>query len=115
MDRHQLHAVVPRLPLFGLRIPQPLKGNARTLKALSHRRTHKRRGVEHADVAQCIELEADEGKSPKTRLDWPLEFKDEALSRLLALNVERAAAERAAGLTPSTVEDDEELDDEDAE
>lgn len=59
-----------------------------------------------------IELEAEEGKSPKTRFDWPPEFKDEVFARLLALNAERAAAERAAGLTPSTTDDDEELDDE---
>jgi hypothetical protein len=60
---------------------------------------------------EFIELDADDGKSPKTRLDWPLEFKDEVLARLLALNVERAAAERAAGLAPSTTDDEEESDD----
>ena len=48
---------------------------------------------------EFIEQDADEGKTPKTRLDWPAEFKDEVLARLLALNAERAAAERAAGLT----------------
>ena len=59
---------------------------------------------------EFIEQDADEGKTPKTRLDWPAEFKDEVLARLLALNAERAAAERAAGLT---VEDeDEEIGDE---
>ena len=31
------------------------------------------------------------------RLFWPGEFRDEMLSRLLALNAERASAERAAG------------------
>jgi hypothetical protein len=50
-------------------------------------------------TAEFIEQDADEGKTPKTRLDWPAEFKDEVLARLLALNAERAAAERAAGLT----------------
>jgi hypothetical protein len=60
---------------------------------------------------EFIELDADDGKSPKTRLDWPLEFKDEVLARLLALNAERAAAERAAGLVPLTTDDEEELDD----
>jgi hypothetical protein len=60
---------------------------------------------------EFIELDADDGTSPKTRLDWPLEFKDEVLARLLALNAERAAAERAAGLVPLTTEDEEELDD----
>ena len=43
---------------------------------------------------EFIEQDADEGKTPKTRLDWPAEFKDEVLARLLALNAERAAAER---------------------
>ncbi len=40
---------------------------------------------------EFIEQDADEGKTPKTRLDWPAEFKDEVLARLLALNAERAA------------------------
>jgi hypothetical protein len=47
---------------------------------------------------EFIEQEADEGKTPKTRLDWPSEFKDEVLARLLALNATRADEERAAGL-----------------
>ncbi len=34
------------------------------------------------------------------RLFWPAEFRDEVLARLLALNAERAAAERAAGVSP---------------
>jgi hypothetical protein len=34
------------------------------------------------------------------RLFWPAEFRDEVLARLLALNAERAAAERAAGIVP---------------
>ena len=63
---------------------------------------------------EFIEQEADEGKTPKTRLDWPGEFKDEVLARLLALNADRAAAERAAGLTAAP-EDEEELPEEDAE
>jgi hypothetical protein len=60
---------------------------------------------------QFIEQDADEGKSPKTRFDWPVEFKDEVLSRLLALNAEQAAAERATGLTPQTEEAEDELED----
>lgn len=60
---------------------------------------------------EFIEQDADEGKTPKTRLDWPAEFKDEVLARLLALNTERAAAERAAGLV---VAPDDEEEDEDA-
>ena len=62
-----------------------------------------------ADRAQpeFIEQDADEGKKAKTRFDWPSEFKDEVLARLLALNAERTEAERAAGLTASDEEDDE--------
>jgi hypothetical protein len=62
---------------------------------------------------EFIEQDADDGKTPKTRLDWPAEFKDEVLARLLALNAERAAAERAAGLVVALDEEDEE-EDEDA-
>lgn len=61
---------------------------------------------------EFIEQDADEGKTAKTRLDWPSEFKDEVLARLLALNAERAATERAAGLTVAPEE--EELVDEEA-
>ncbi len=35
------------------------------------------------------------------RLFWPAPFRDEVLARLLALNAERAVAERARGLSPS--------------
>jgi hypothetical protein len=59
---------------------------------------------------EFIEQDADEGKQAKTRLDWPSEFKDEVLALLLALNAERAEAERAAGLT-ALDEDDEDQDD----
>jgi hypothetical protein len=62
---------------------------------------------------EFIEQDADEGKTPKTRLDWSAEFKDEVLARLLALNTERAAAERAAGLVVAPDDEDEE-EDEDA-
>jgi len=61
---------------------------------------------------EFIEQEADEGKAPKTRLDWPSDFKDAVLARLLALNAARAAEERAAGLVTSDVGDDEEMEDE---
>jgi hypothetical protein len=64
-------------------------------------------------AAEFIEQDADEGKTPKTRFDWPAEFKDEVLARLLALNAERAAAERAAGLTTMLEVEDEEEDAED--
>lgn len=62
------------------------------------------------EQAEFIEQDADEGKQAKTRFDWPSEFKDEVLARLLALNAERAEAERAAGLT-ALDEDDEDQDD----
>ena len=61
---------------------------------------------------EFIEQEADEGKKPKTRLDWPAEFKDEVLARLLALNAERAAAERAAGVASIPEDEDDEIDEE---
>jgi hypothetical protein len=57
--------------------------------------------------SEFIEQEADEGKQPKTRLEWPSEFKDEVLAKLLALNAERAAAELAAGMSIAKEEDDE--------
>ena len=63
-------------------------------------------------VPEFIEQDADEGKTPKTRLDWPAEFKDEVLARLLALNAERAAAERAAGLSAILEDEDEDIDEE---
>lgn len=63
---------------------------------------------------EFIEQDADEGKTPKTRLDWPAEFKDEVLARLLALNATRAAQERAAGLV-AVEEESEELEGEDCE
>jgi hypothetical protein len=61
--------------------------------------------------AVFIEQETDEGKAAKTRLDWPDEIKDEVLAKLLALNAERAAAEKAEGLSVGAEEDedDEEL------
>jgi len=62
-----------------------------------------------------IEQDADEGKTPKTRLDWPSDFTDEVLARLLALNATRAAEERASGLVPVEEGDDENLEEADAE
>lgn len=64
---------------------------------------------------EFIEEDADGGKQDKTRLDWPSEFKDEVLARLLALNAERAEAERAAGLTASDEGDEDQDDDGDDE
>jgi hypothetical protein len=51
---------------------------------------------------EFVEQDADEGKPPKTRLDWPAEFKDEVLTQLLALN-----AERATGLIADVADDEE--------
>jgi hypothetical protein len=39
------------------------------------------------------------------RLFWPSDFRDEVFARLLALNSERAAAERDAGLKAADVEE----------
>lgn len=77
-----------------------------------------------ADLAEraapeFIEQEADEGEKPKkgkklkTRLDWPQDFKDEVLARLLALNAQRHADEVEQGIAPGMngqpgTEDDEE-------
>ena len=61
---------------------------------------------------EFIQQEADEGKKPKTRFDWPAEFKDALLAKLLVLNAERAAAERAAGLESVPEEEDDEIDEE---
>ncbi|TAX32687.1 hypothetical protein ELI04_08645 [Rhizobium leguminosarum] len=58
---------------------------------------------------EFIEQEADEGKTPKTRLEWPSDFRDEVLARLLALNAERAGEERAAGMVAADDREDEEL------
>jgi hypothetical protein len=63
---------------------------------------------------EFIEQDSDEGKTPKTHLDWPAEFKDELLARLLTLNSERYDAERSAGLTPGVADDDEEIEEVDA-
>lgn len=40
------------------------------------------------------------------RLFWPSDFRDEVLARLLALNAERAAAEKAAGLVAKLSDED---------
>ena len=61
---------------------------------------------------EFIEQETDGRKQAKTRLDWPSDFKDEVLARLLALNAERAEDERAACLIPVDDEENEEADDE---
>ncbi|MGT2486057.1 Eco57I restriction-modification methylase domain-containing protein [Methylobacterium oryzae CBMB20] len=59
------------------------------------------------DLATRAEPEwLDEDNEPEHtyqgRLFWPSAFRDEVLSRLLALNAERAAAERAAGLVAAS-------------
>ncbi len=62
-----------------------------------------------ADEADPVfnEQEGDDGKKIKTRFDWPADFKDEVLARLLALNATRAAQERAAGLVAADEGEDE--------
>jgi hypothetical protein len=66
-----------------------------------------------ADRAEPIFLDEtnEDDHTYQGRLFWPSAFRDEVLSRLLALNAERAAAERAAGLAPAGAE----LDDADGE
>ncbi|MFW1411007.1 hypothetical protein ACEWAY_24055, partial [Vibrio parahaemolyticus] len=59
-------------------------------------------------VAEFIELPTDPGKKPKYRLSWPSDVQDEVLKRLLALNAERAEAERRAGGSPAVVASDDE-------
>jgi hypothetical protein len=46
------------------------------------------------------------------RLFWPSNFRDEVLARLLPLNAERAAAERAAGVASIPEDEDDEIDEE---
>jgi hypothetical protein len=48
------------------------------------------------------------------RLFWPSAFRDEVLARLLALNAERAAAERAAGLAPRAAATDRDAEEDEA-
>jgi len=57
---------------------------------------------------EFLDQDGDEGKAPKTRLDWPAAFKDEVFARLLALNAARVASERAAGLAVALGRDGEE-------
>ena len=57
---------------------------------------------------EFIEQQVDEGKKVKTRLDWPAEFKDEVLARLLALNAQRAEDEHANGVATVSDADQEE-------
>jgi hypothetical protein len=48
------------------------------------------------------------------RLFWPSDFRDEVLSRLLALNAQRHAEEVAAGMTVGAMPNDSNADDDDA-
>ncbi len=61
-------------------------------------------------TAEFIAQDEAESKVAKTRLDWPLDFKEEVLARLLALNARRAAHERASGLTVAPEDDTQEID-----
>ncbi len=56
--------------------------------------------------ADFVDVEVDAGQRAKTRLDWPAAIKDDVLARLLRLNAERSAEERAAGLTPIASDSD---------
>ena len=62
-----------------------------------------------ADRAEPIFLDEtnEDDHTYQGRLFWPSAFRDEVLARLLALNAERAAAERAAGLAPAGAESEE--------
>lgn len=50
--------------------------------------------------------DAEDDHKYQGRYFWPAPIRDEVLARLLALNAERAEAERLAGLTPLASEDD---------
>ena len=54
----------------------------------------------------------EESQSYQGRLFWISDFRDEIIARLLALNAERAAAERAAGITSIPDDEDDEIDEE---
>jgi len=80
------------------------------LEAYARGETDEARAAVWRDLAkraqpEFIEQEVDEGKKAKTRLDWPQPFKDEVLGRLLDLNAERVAAEKAAGLVAVSEDD----------
>lgn len=65
-----------------------------------------------ADRAEPIFLDEtnEDDHAYQGRLFWPSAFRDEVLAHLLALNAERARAERAAGIEPAVI--NEEADDE---
>jgi hypothetical protein len=58
-------------------------------------------------VAEFLDERTEDDHKYQGRYFWPSDFRDEVLARLLALNAERAAAERAAGLTADAPEDEE--------
>jgi hypothetical protein len=70
-----------------------------------------------ADRAEPIFLDetSEDDHTYQGRLFWPSAFRDEVLARLLALNAERAAAERAAGIEPSSAMESEDEEQEAAE
>lgn len=55
--------------------------------------------------AQWLDDENEPEHTYQGRLFWPSAFRDELLGRLLALNAERAAAERAAGLVAASFDE----------
>ncbi len=62
-----------------------------------------------ADRAEPVFLDETNEDDPtyQNRLFWPSAFRDEVLAHLLALNAERATAEKAAGLSPLSDRDEE--------
>ena len=60
-----------------------------------------------ADTAapEFLTEETEQDHRYQDRLFWPAPFRDEVLARLLALNAERAAEERRAGLAPLILAD----------
>lgn len=88
-----LHAEMDRAVLLAYARGEALEEKAAIWRELAERAS-----------ARFIEQDSDDGRKVKTRLDWPQPFKDEILGRLLDLNAERAAAEKAAGLTTAESE-----------
>ena len=64
-------------------------------------------------TARHLTDETEDDHKYQGRYFWPARIRDEVLARLLALNGQRAEAERMAGLTPIASEEDSEGTDED--
>jgi hypothetical protein len=57
-------------------------------------------------MARHLTEDTEEDEKYQGRYFWPAPIRDEVLARLLALNAERAEAERLAGLTPAASDED---------